>query len=165
MLPKFARLFHQSAWALFVSALPLPALAAPSTFATVIGSAVLCLDRIDPVYHYRYLHDHFADPPKQREGAYWFKSGGAALWGLPVTEIFVSDGSSRFDFVGVVMESMPDKVAEAIAQKQRLGGWSHQALNGSATPVRVAPTGAAVVYFKGKSKVWCAQTRLARPAG
>lgn len=144
---------------------PVLAWSAPSTFGGVIGAAVLCLDQIDPAYHYRYLKEAFADPPQRREGAYWFKSGGAALWGLPVTEIFVSDGTSRFDFVGVVMESMPDKVVEAIAQKQRLGGWSHQALNESATPVRVAPTGTAVVYFKGRSKVWCARTRLARPAG
>lgn len=139
-----------------------PAWAAPSTFAPVIGSAVLCQDKIDPAYFFGYLNKAFGAPVRREGGAYWFKAG-ASLWGLPVPEAFVSDGSGRFDFVGVVVESKPDAVNDAIAKSQKIGAWPHRPLNAATAPVRESPVGGTIVYFGQKAKVYCARTNLARP--
>lgn len=137
--------------------------AAPSTFAPTIGAAVLCQDQIDPAYFYAYLSKAFGKPSKQEGGAYWFKAG-ASLWGMPVPEVFVSDGSSRFDFLGVVVESKPEALADAIVQTLKIGAWRYRPIQAGDTPVRESPPGGTLVYFGQKAKIYCARTNLKRPA-
>jgi len=51
-----------------------PAQAAPpSTFGTVVGNAVLCLDNLDNKYFYSYLTAAFGAPYKHDGGAFWFQ--------------------------------------------------------------------------------------------
>lgn len=127
--------------------------AAPSTFGPVIGSAVLCRSHLDNAYFYDYLSTAFGPSYKHEGGAYWFKSDGN-LWGATVTDIMVSDDSSDIIFVGAVTESSPDKLDEAI---RAAVGVSHTATDKSTHPVRESRPGSKIVYFKAKSKVFCAK--------
>jgi len=60
----------------------------PSTFGDTIGSALLCIDQIDPYYYWSYMKQYFGPPYKQEGGAYWFKVK-ATLWGANITEVLV----------------------------------------------------------------------------
>jgi hypothetical protein len=129
------------------------ALAAPSTFGPVIGSAVLCRSHLDNAYFYDYLSTAFGPSYKHEGGAYWFKADGN-LWGTPVTDIMVSDDTSDIVFVGAVTDTTPDKLDEAI---RAAIGVKHDATDKSTFPVRQSRPGSKIVYFKTKSKVFCAK--------
>ena len=127
--------------------------AAPSTFGPVIGSAVLCRSHLDNAYFYDYLSSAFGPSYKHEGGAYWFKADGV-LWGATVTDILVSDDASDMVFLGAVTESPPDKLEEAI---RAAVGVKHDVTDKSAYPVRESGPGSKIVFFKTKSKVFCAK--------
>jgi hypothetical protein len=127
--------------------------AAPSTFGPVIGSALLCRSHLDNAYFYSYLSTAFGPSYKHEGGAYWFKADGN-LWGAPVTDIMLSDDTSDIVFVGAVSELAPDKLDEAI---RSVAGVRHDAADASAYPVRQSRPGSKIVYFKTKSKIYCAK--------
>jgi hypothetical protein len=129
------------------------ALAAPSTFGPVIGSAVLCRSDLDNAYFYTYLSTAFGPAYKHEGGAYWFKADGN-LWGAPVTDVLLSDDTSELVFVGAVSELAPDKLEEAVRANV---GIAHVAADSSAFPMRLSRPGSAIVYFKAKSKIYCAK--------
>lgn len=127
--------------------------AAPSTFGPVIGSALLCRSHLDNAYFHSYLSTAFGPSYKHEGGAYWFKADGN-LWGAPVTDVLLSDDSTDLVFVGAVSEVAPDKLDEAILAAV---GVRHVAADASAYPVRQSVPGSKIVYFKAKSKIYCAQ--------
>jgi hypothetical protein len=127
--------------------------AAPSTFGPVIGSALLCRSHLDNKYFLSYLTSAFGPSYKREGGAYWFKADGL-LWGTPVTDILLSDDSSELVFVGAVTDAAPDKLDEAI---RAVAGVRHTATDSSAFPVRASLPGSKIVYFKTKSKIYCAK--------
>jgi hypothetical protein len=149
--------------ALFSLAFGLPwacAAALPSTFAPVIGSALLCRDQIDNNYFYTYLQAAFGPSYKHEGGAYWFKSPDATLWGMPVSEVMVSDDTSPLVFVAAVAEGTPDKLEQAI---QGAVGIRHPAQDASRYPLRVSNPGSTIAYFKTKSKIYCARFKPLPP--
>jgi hypothetical protein len=127
--------------------------AAPSTFGPVIGSALLCRSHLDNAYFQAYLSSAFGPSYKHEGGAYWFKADGN-LWGAPVTDVLLSDDTSELVFVGAVSEVAPDKLDEAI---RAAVGVRHVAADASAYPVRESLPGSKIVYFKAKSKIYCAK--------
>jgi len=127
--------------------------AAPTTFGPVIGSALLCRSHLSNAYFYDYLSTAFGPSYKHEGGAYWFKADGN-LWGAPVTDILLSDDSTDLVFVGAVSEVAPDKLDEAI---RAVVGVRHVATDASAYPVRASVTDSKIVYFKAKSKIYCAK--------
>lgn len=127
--------------------------AAPSTFGPVIGSAVLCRSHLDNAYFLSYLTTAFGPSYKHEGGAYWFKADGN-LWGATVSDIIVSDDTSDLVFVGAVTDSSPDKLDEAI---RAAVGLRHQVADASRFPVRESAPGSKIVYFKAKSKIYCAK--------
>lgn len=130
-----------------------PAPAAPSTFGPVIGSAILCRSHLDNAYFYAYLSNAFGPSYKHEGGAYWFKTDGN-LWGAPVTDVMLSDDSTDVVFVGAVSEVAPDKLDEAI---RAAVGVHHDPADASRYPVRQSRPGSTIVYFKEKSKIYCAK--------
>lgn len=128
-------------------------IAAPSTFGPVIGSALLCRSHLDNAYFHSYLSAAFGPSYKREGGAYWFKADGN-LWGTPVTDIILSDDTSELVFVGAVTDVSPDKLDEAI---RATAGVRHVAADRSAFPVRESEPGSRIVYFKAKSKIYCAK--------
>lgn len=127
--------------------------AAPSTFGSVIGNALLCLDHLDNTYFYSYLSASFGPAYKREGGAYWFKTE-ATLWGAPITDVIVSDDSSALVFLGAVADTTPEKLDQAIAAA---AGLHHAKADDSAFPVRQANPGSKIIYFDTKSKVYCAK--------
>ena len=80
-----------AAWLVTWSALPLSARAAmPTTFGTVIGSALLCRSHLDNHYFYSYLETAYGKPYKHEDGVYWFKTPDTTLWGSETKEVWVS---------------------------------------------------------------------------
>jgi hypothetical protein len=137
-----------------------PALAMPSTFGPVIGSALLCRSHLDNAYFHDYLQKAFGPSYKHEGGAYWFKAD-ATLWGQPVSEVMVSDDTSELVFVGAVADSTPEKLEQAI---RGAAGTRHQPVDASRFPLRVSNPGSAIAYFNTKSKIYCAKFKPL-PAG
>lgn len=128
--------------------------AVPSTFGSVIGNAVLCRDHLDNTYFYAYLSGAFGPAYKREGGAYWFKTKGATLWGMPVSEVILSDDSDPLVFVGAVADTTPDKLDEAIAGA---AGLHHPKADAATFPVRQSNPGSKIVYFDDKAKIYCAK--------
>ncbi|CUI08077.1 hypothetical protein [Massilia antarctica] len=134
-------------------AAPASALAAPSTFGPVIGSAILCRSQLDNAYFHDYLVSAFGPSYKHEGGAYWFKAD-ATLWGANVTDIMISDDTSELVFVAAVADTTPDKLEESIRSAV---GVRHLSMDNSRYPVRASNPGSKIVYFKTKSKIYCAK--------
>jgi hypothetical protein len=135
--------------------------ALPSTFGPVIGSALLCRSHLDNGYFYSYLQAAFGPSYKHEGGAYWFRAPNASLWGMPVSEVMVSDDTSPLVFVGAVAEGTPDKLEQAI---RGMAGVRHLAVDASRYPLRVSRPGSTIAYFNTKSKIYCARFKPL-PAG
>jgi hypothetical protein len=132
----------------------------PSTFAPVIGGALLCHDQLDNRYFYSWLKTAFGPPYKHEGGAYWFRTGVASLWGAPVTEVMVSDDTSELVFLAAVAEVPPDQLEQSI---RAASGIRHLAANGSAYPLRVSNPGSTIAYYNTKSKIYCAKFKPLPP--
>jgi hypothetical protein len=139
---------------------PVGAAALPSTFAPVIGSALLCRSQLDNHYFYSYLQGAFGPAYKHEGGAWWFRAPDATLWGMPVSELMVSDDTSPLVFVGAVAEGSPDKLAQAI---EGAAGVRHQAGDASRYPLRTSSPGSTIAYFNDKSKIYCARFKPLPP--
>jgi hypothetical protein len=134
------------------------ALAQDSTFSTTVGMAVLCLDDVEPGFFFNYLNN--VKPPYKREqGAYWFKVTGA-FFGAPVSEVFVSDGSSRYSFVGMVSSLAPVELAAAIAVGAPAGGNFRSSDPADKYSIFVSPAGSQIVYQGKKGKIFCRRDRI-----
>ncbi len=148
---------------LFAGALWSPAgrclAAPPSTFGTTVGYSLLCLNPLDELFFRYYLIQSFGNPYKREEGAYWFRTD-ANLWGIPVTDMLVSDESSNYTFLAAVLEAKPDKVAEAVLAN---AGIKHPAIGTSRFPVRQSAPGSQIIHFQQKSKIFCAKSRYLLP--
>ena len=136
------------------------ALAVPSTFGTIFGNAVLCIDQIDSAYFYEYLSTSFGPPYKREGGAYWFRAADARLWGIELTDVIVSDDSSELVFVAAVLEATPEELDLAVSTA---AGMHHIAVDQSAFPVRQARPGSKIVYFNTRSKIYCLRYKQPPP--
>ena len=129
------------------------AIAAPSTFGPVIGSALLCRSHLDNAYFHSYLSSAFGPSYKHEGGAWWFKAD-ASLWGAQVTDVIVSDDTSALVFIGAVTQGTPDQLDEAI---RAAVGVRHRVQDGSTYPVRASAPGSQIVYFNDNAKIFCAK--------
>ena len=82
-------------------------------FSVTIGPAILCRDKLDIKYLYDYLTASFGPSYKRDQGAYWFKSK-AQLFGKEVKEIFITDQTGDWVFVGAVFKAKPDELAKSV---------------------------------------------------
>lgn len=136
------------------------AVAAPSTFAPVIGSALLCRSHLDNVYFHSWLTTAFGPAYKQEGGAHWFRTD-ATLWGKPVREVMVSDDSSPLVFVAAVVDSKAEELEDAI----RIGaGVRHLPVDASRFSLRESNPGSVIAYHNDKSKIYCARYKPLPPA-
>lgn len=84
------------------------ALASPSHFTTVIGSALLCKDQVSATYFNDYMSTYFGKPAFTSGGANWWKlSDNDKLFNSPVEYIFVG---LELDFIGATFKDTPDKL-------------------------------------------------------
>ena len=82
-------------------------------FSVTIGPAILCRDKLDMKFFYDYLTASFGPSYKQEQGAYWFRTK-TQLFGKDIKEIFISDQSSDWIFVGAIFNAKPDDLAQAV---------------------------------------------------
>jgi hypothetical protein len=129
----------------------------PTTFGTQIGHALLCLDQLNSNFFYSYMTTFFGPPYKKADGAYWFRTPEALLWGMKVSEVIVGDLSSEVEFIAAVVDTTPDKLAESV---RRTAGIQFQAIETSAYPIRESRPGSRIIYANDKSKIYCAKDKL-----
>jgi len=128
-----------------------------STFATTVGTAVLCLDDVEPGF-FRNFMTAIKPSYKQEQGAYWFKAT-ADMFGVPVTEVFVSDGSSAHRFVGILSSLPPDQMAEAV-NNAALAGITFQKDNPKDKYSTYSSPSGSIIAFQGKNgKMYCRRDR------
>ena len=145
---------------LALAAGPASAQSVPTTFGTIVGNGLLCRDETDNTYFFNYLARFFGAAYKHDGGAYWFKTAGATLWGVPISEVMVSDDTSTYVFVGAVAESTPEVLEKAIIDQV---GVHYARIDTSAFPVREAKPASRIVYFDTKSKIYCAKFKPLPP--
>jgi hypothetical protein len=129
-----------------------------STFSTNVGMAVLCLGDVDPGYFFNYL-SNVKPAYKREQGAYWFKVTGD-FFGAPVIEVFVSDGSSRHSFVGMVSSLAPVELAAAVAVGAPAGGNFRSIDPADKYSILESPAGSQIVYQGKKGKIFCRRDRI-----
>lgn len=133
-------------------------LAQGSSFSTTVGTAVLCLDDLDPGFIHNYMAQ-LKPSYKREDGAYWFKTA-TDMFGVPVTEVFVSDGSTEHNFVGVISSMSPDEIVEALGNGAPAGGVFMKD-NAADRYSTYSSANGSVVAFQGKNgKVYCRRDRL-----
>lgn len=135
------------------------ALAAPSTFGPVIGSALLCRSQLDNAYFHAYLTRHFGPAYKREGGAYWFRTE-ASLWGAQVNEVMVSDDSSELVFVAAILEGTPEELEKSV---RAASGIAFRAADASRYPLRTSNPGSTIAYARDKSKIYCAKFKPQPP--
>jgi len=129
-----------------------------STFSTTVGMVVLCLDDVEPGYFYNYMSQ--IKPPARREhGAFWFKTS-EQLFGAPLSEVFVSDGSTPHSFVGVVSSLPPDQLAEAVAAAAPAGGTFKKRNPADKYSTYLSASGAEIAYQGKNGKLFCRRDRV-----
>lgn len=135
------------------------ALAAPSTFGPVIGSALLCRSQLDNAYFHAYLTQHFGPAYKREGGAYWFRLE-ASLWGAQVEEVMVSDDTSELVFVAAVLSGTPEELEKSV---RAASGIAFRPVDGSRYPLRKSNPGSTIAYARDKSKIYCAKFKPQPP--
>ena len=125
----------------------------PSTFSTTIGSALLCIDQIDPFYFWTYLSKFSGPPYKKEGGAYWLKVQ-TSLWGASISDVMVSDGSDQLMLLAAVANAKPDKLSVAIVAS---AGISYTKDNPSMYSPMMSNMGSKIVFFDQSSKIYCAE--------
>ena len=139
-----------------LGSMPVPLLAAPTTFEPVIGSALMCNDQIDPVYFKDYLTRFFKAPYKTEGEAYWFKpEPSQKLYDLELTDIYVSTESSRYAFLGVVFK---EKLDDAKKKMLEIRNTAFLPFSGD-TSLRSAQGSFLIEYDKTKTKLYCVKHR------
>lgn len=120
---------------------------------------LLCLNPLDEIFFRHYLIQSFGKPYKREGGAYWFRTD-ASLWGIPVRDMLVSDESSNYTFLAAVLETTPDKLADAVFNE---AGIRHNVIGSGRYPVRQSAPGSQIIHFQQKSKIFCAKSRYLKP--
>jgi hypothetical protein len=82
-------------------------------FGVTVGPAILCRDMLDMKFFYDYLSASFGPAYKREQGAYWFRAK-AQLFGKDIKEVFISDQSSDWVFVGAIFNAKPDEIAKVV---------------------------------------------------
>lgn len=135
------------------------ALALPSTFGPVVGSALLCRSQLDNAYFHAYLTSALGPSYKHEGGAFWFK-GDATLWGKQVRDVMVSDDTHPTVFIAAVLDSKPEELEEAIRAST---GLRHKVADASPNPLRKSNPGSVIAYQADKSKIYCARYKPLPP--
>ena len=130
--------------------------ATPSTFESVIGSALLCQDEINPPFFQDYLTAYFNKPTKTEGGAYWYKPDGVLLFGMEVDQIFVSTGADQVNFVGVIFNSSLAEARQRILQSKN----TQFSPNPSEKILRSALGSHLMEYGNTKAKLFCVKYRV-----
>jgi len=130
------------------------------TFGVEVGNALLCIDQVDNKYFYDYLSASFGKPYKVDAGAYWFKTPGASLWGVNVTDVLVNDPSSPAAFIGAVFQSNPFALTKAI---NAAIGINFTPQDNSAYPLRQSRAGSIIAYANNNAKMYCAKSKYLVP--
>ncbi len=151
-------------WAALFALASLPAAAAlPSTFQPVVGGGVLCHDHTEHKYFNDYLTQVFKPPYMTEGGAYWFKpENKQRLFGLELTDIFVSVDSVRYTFIGVVFKEKLEDAAKKLREERGIRFEPYAPPDERASPdVLRSPAGAFLIRFNTtQSKLYCARHRI-----
>jgi hypothetical protein len=131
-----------------------------STFSVTIGTAVLCLDDIDPGYFFNYLNK-IKPPIRHEQGAYWF-STKESLFGIPLREVFISDGSGEYTFVGLVASLTPQQLVDALAENAPAGGRFRKRDPKDKHSTFISPAGSVIAFQKRFAKIFCARDKAKR---
>ncbi|EJL83790.1 hypothetical protein PMI16_04097 [Herbaspirillum sp. CF444] len=135
--------------------------AAPAaTFGIEVGNALLCLNQLNSKYFYDYLFEAFGKPYKNEGGAYWFKAAGSTIWGMEITDVLVNDSSSPADFIGAVVNSTPQALADAIG---RTVGIRYSLEDNSKYSQRQSQAGSIIAYANTNAKIYCAKSKYLVP--
>lgn len=133
--------------------------ATPSTFAPVIGSALLCRSHLENNYFYSYMTENFGPAYRHAGGAHWFRID-ARLWGQQVKEVMVSDDSSTLVFVAAVLDTKPEQLAKEV---RAATGVAYRVADRSRYPLRTSLSGSTIAYARDKSKIYCVRFKPQPP--
>ena len=124
------------------------AFAAPNHFSIVIGSALVCNDRVSADYFNGYMQRFFGAPAFKAGGANWWKVD-ESIFNASSEYVFVGAG---LDFIGATFRDSPDKL---IANVRGAMGIEYKQMGAERW---IAPTsGVLIKYYDKKtlSKMYC----------
>ena len=122
--------------------------------AVQVRGGVTCSSILDMEFFYFMLSKKYGAPVR-KEGAYWFKAG-LAFYGQTADEVFIADGSSAWNFVGVVLSGKPPELAETIRNTPGLGMVFRKSNVDDPYSPYHSQNGSEILWFgESKSKLLC----------
>ena len=124
------------------------ALAAPSHFPVVIGSALVCRDQISVDNFNDYMKTYFGNPAFVAGGASWWKVS-ESIFNSPLEYVFVGYGQ---DFIGATFKDSPEKLLSNVRDST---GMEYRK---TGTEKWEAPTSGVLIKYYDKnasSKMYC----------
>ena len=119
-----------------------------------MAPTVTCMSLMSIPYMRGWLREFLNEPYKHEGGANWFNASSHTLFGLPLQDVFISDGSSEYMFVGVLFKAPVDKVMAAVD-----AAGSGKFVPGDAPGKYLSASGAVALAYQGTmSKLYCAGT-------
>lgn len=126
---------------------------AQSTFEMTMAPTITCMSLMNIDYLRGWLRQSLNAPYKNEGGADWFNASNKTLFGIPLQDIFISDGSSQYMFIGALFKAPVTKLMAAVD-----AAGSGNFIAGSEAGQFVSASGAiAMNYGQGTmSKLYCA---------
>lgn len=121
------------------------------SFSVSMWSALSGNSTLDIYYYYQYLKKKFGEPYQRKDGAFWFKAS-ESFYSLKTEDVFVSDGSSDYIFIGISVSGSPESTVKAVSF---LPGFNFYKENPNDQYSKyIANSGAEVLWFGAdKSKI------------
>lgn len=110
------------------------------------------LDQLNINNYYDYYKKELKKPYKQEAGAIWFKANGKTFFSESIEDVFISDNTSNWIFIGIVVLNNPDKVFENIKNIPGARFWKKDK-NEKYSPY-ISNAGTEILWFgENKSKI------------
>lgn len=67
-------------------------------------------------FFYTYLTDKYKQKPTEQYDSFWFK-GKQSFYGINSESVFISNGNSIYNFIGIVLDGNPKEISEKLSEK------------------------------------------------
>lgn len=117
-------------------------------FSVKIWSALSGTSDPNIYYYYHYLSDKYNKKPIQKSDSFWF-NGKQSFHGINSESVFISNGTSAYNFIGIVLEGSPKDVAEKLGNN--IGVQFKPVNEKEKYPIYISGSGAEILW-EGKNK-------------
>lgn len=130
----------------------------PPPVSVYLTGALLCHHTLDMGKLYDSIHKSLGPPVRQEQGAFWWKASHSLNGAATSTEVFLSDASLPYKFIGAVYTQAPPQLAKALqGARGEAGATFWKEAPSDTHSAWVSAPGAQILWKGETSKLVCAQ--------